>query len=94
MNWTFDMDDLLTNRIFDELDSQSNRLEGVAKVSYENAATLSIVVKVIICLFIFIFTISMTLMVTKVPDSFSNNNPQQYTKEMTKLVTPKIKGGK
>lgn len=46
-------DDLLINRIFKELDSNSERLEKLSKIVHTNAGILSVVTKWIVAIIVF-----------------------------------------
>jgi len=58
------MDPFLQTRIFEEIDLTSQRLEEIAKITHTNAATCAFHTKLLIGIFLFIITGSLTLMYT------------------------------
>jgi hypothetical protein len=54
------MDPIMTDRIFNELDSQGAKMEDLSKITYENSATLGIVSKLVIMIMGFLIVAGVT----------------------------------
>jgi len=60
------MDDRITNRVFAELDNHSKRLEALAEIVHTNAATLSLVTKLVVGVIIVLFGAGATSVYTMI----------------------------
>jgi len=83
------MDDRITSRVFTELDNHSKKLEDLAEIVHTNAATLSLVSKLVIGIIIVLFGSGVSSIYSNI-----NNNTANSTSAYHKIdrTTVGIKG--
>ena len=85
------MDDLLIGRVFTELDNHSKRLEDLAEIVHTNAATLSIVTKLVVALIIIVAGSTVNLVYTNIT---KHREPVALTRHIDDHILPEKNGGK
>lgn len=74
------MDDRLIDRIFSELDTQSERLVALSKIVHTNAAVLGIVTRLTICIITFLIVTSLGTLYKYL------NDPVENTKTIIPII--------
>jgi len=77
------MDARLLDRIFQELDSNSSKIEKLSEVVYTNASTLSLVTKLITAITIFLILASLTLYVDFGKEKHKTEKPASSVSSIT-----------
>jgi len=73
------MDQRLTERLFEELDKNTKRVEDMSKIVYENSATLTLMVRLVIGIILFLIAFTIGI----IGDNLSSEKKQQVMTKNT-----------